>query len=115
MPDAAWKVFEYYMGLEPAQERAKSGWGVPGLKSLYPLMPIEGDYRSQVSKVLQGELDLNTPPLQFNPFLGESTVADSWVKNLDQAVRGSITFDDMLKGIETDVNQAIKDGIDRIG
>jgi len=114
VPDAAWKVFEFYMGLEPAQERAKSGWGVPGLKSLYPLMPTEGDYRAQVSKVLQGELDLNTPPLQFNPFLGESAVADSWATNLDQAVRGSVTFADMLKNIESEVNKAIKDGIDRI-
>src|SRR5207249_12277781 len=38
-PDAAWAVFEQYMGGKPALDRAKSGWGVPGLKSLYKEMP----------------------------------------------------------------------------
>ena len=76
-------------------------------------MPTAGDYRAQVSKVLQGELDLNTPPLQFNPFLGESTVTEAWEKNLDQALHGFITFEDLLRNIEEEVNQAIKDGIDR--
>jgi len=115
VPDAAWKLFEFYQGGEPAVARAKSGRGVPGLKSLYPLMPTEGDYRAQVSQALQGELDLSTAPLQFNPFIGESTVTNTWEKNLDQALRGSLTFDDLLKKIEDDVNQSIKEGIDRIG
>jgi multiple sugar transport system substrate-binding protein len=115
VPEAAWRVFEFYHGQEPARERAKRGAGVPGLKSLYSLMPVEGNSRAQVSKVLQSELDLNTPLLQFNPFLGESTVTDAWEKNLDQALHGFITFDDLLHNVETEVNQAIKEGMDRIG
>jgi len=115
VPEAAWRVFEFYQGQEPARERAKRGSGVPGLKSLYALMPTEGNYRAQVAKVLQSELDLNTPPLQFNPFIGESTVTDAWEKNLDQALHGFITFDDLLSNVEKEVNQAIKEGIDRVG
>jgi multiple sugar transport system substrate-binding protein len=115
LPDAAWKVFEWYNGLQPAVDRAKSGWGVPGLKSMYSLMPTEGDYRQQVSKVLNAELPYSENSIQFNPFLGETIVSDSWTKNLDQALRGTLTVDDLIKNVENDTNQAIKDGIDRIG
>ena len=33
---------------------------------------------------------------------------------LDQALAGTISFDDMLAGIESETNSSIKDGIDRI-
>jgi multiple sugar transport system substrate-binding protein len=114
VPDAAWKVFEWYNGREPAIERAKSGWGVPALKSLYNLMPKETEYQQQVQRVLQGELALETPPIQFSPFLGETTVADTWAKYLPQALQDEITFDELLQNVENDVNQAIKEGIDRL-
>lgn len=115
VPDAAWKVYEWYHGLEPSVARAKSGWGVPGLKSQYSLMPTEGDYRQQVSKVLNAEFPYSEASIQFNPFIGETVVSDSWSKNLDQALRGTLTFDDLVKNVENETNQAIKDGIDRIG
>ncbi len=111
VPDAAWKVFEWYNGEQPAVDRAKSGWGVPGLKSMLELIPQEFDFQKQANKVLQGELGLETSPLQFNPFIGEAVVSTSWSKNLDQALRGDITFDAMLANVEAEVNQAIKDGI----
>ncbi len=115
VPDAAWKVFEWYNGLQPADVRAKSGWGVPGLKSLYPLMPSEGGFRQQVSRVLQEELGYAEIPLQFNPFISETAVVDSWAKNLDRALRDEISFDDLLANVEKEINDAIKEGIDRIG
>jgi multiple sugar transport system substrate-binding protein len=113
-PDAAWALFEYYNGGDPAIARAKSGWGVPGLKSLLPLIPEEGDYKKQAKKVLQGELDLETSPMQFNPFLGETEVSTAFNKNLELAIKGEQTFDDMLAKVEEEVNQAIKDGIQAV-
>ncbi len=80
-PDAAWAVFEQYMGGEPAQDRAKSGWGVPGLKSLY----------SQT-------------------YLGEQAFSTSWIKNLEPALKGSISFDKFVQNVETEINAAIVDG-----
>jgi len=115
VPDAAWKVFEWYNGEEPSQGRAGSGWGVPALKSQYSQMPTANAFQKQVQTVLQGELNLNTPPLQFNPYLGETTIANAWLQYLQQAVTGQITFDQMLTNIEFDVNTAIKDGKAAIG
>jgi multiple sugar transport system substrate-binding protein len=115
VPDAAWKVFEWYNGGQPSLDRAGSGWGVPALISQYALMPNTTPFQNQVQAVLQGELALNTPPLQFNPYLGETTVANAWLQYLQQAVAGDISFDQMLTNIEFDVNTAIQDGIAAIG
>jgi multiple sugar transport system substrate-binding protein len=114
VPEAAWKVFEFYNAGQPAVERAGSGWGVPALKSMYDQMPNSTEYEQQKLRVLLAELDLDTPPLQFNPFLGETTVADSWNTQLDRALQGEITFDEMLENVESEVNAAIQDGVDRL-
>ena len=102
-------------GEEPAEGRAGSGWGVPALKSWYSKMPNTNAFQQQVQKVLASELALNTPPLQFNPYLGESTVPNAWLQYLEQALAGTITFDQMLTSIEFDVNTAIQDGKAAIG
>jgi multiple sugar transport system substrate-binding protein len=114
-PDAAWAVFEQYMGGKPAQDRAKSGWGVPGLKSLYTQMPQETAFQKQVQKVLQTELTKADFVLQFNPYIGEETFATSWKKNLEPALKGQITFDKFVGNIEAEVNTAIADGKRIIG
>jgi multiple sugar transport system substrate-binding protein len=111
VPDAAWKVFEWYHGGQPSIDRAKSGWGVPALRSQMNLIPQETDFQKQCYKVLTAELALDTPPLQFNPFLGENVVNTAYDKYLDQYLRKQLNFDDLIKGITTEVNQAIKDGI----
>ncbi len=115
VPDAAWVFFQWYNGEEPSQGRAGSGWGVPALKSQYSKMPNESPFQKQVQTVLKGELDLNTAPLQFNPYLGETTIANAWLQYLQQALTGQITFDQMLTNIEFDVNSAITDGKAAIG
>jgi multiple sugar transport system substrate-binding protein len=116
VPEAAWKVFEYYNAGQPAIDRAGSGWGVPALKSMYNLIPNSTEYEQQKLRVLQAELEVmeTVPPLQFNPFLGETTVAQSWGTQLDRALLGEITFDEALTNIEEEVNAAIKDGVDRL-
>lgn len=113
-PNAAWKVFEWYNGGQPGTDRAMSGWGVPALKSMVGLIPQESDFQKQANRVLQAELALETEPLQFNPYIGEAVVSNSFSSNLDQALRGDITFDDMLNNMEAEVNTAIKDGLDSI-
>ncbi len=115
IPDVAWKFFQWYNAEEPAEARAGSGWGVPALKSQYSKMPSTSAFQQQVQNVLKGELDLNTTPLQFNPYLQEKTIANAWLQYLQQAVAGSITFDDLISSLEFDVNTAIQDGKAAIG
>jgi multiple sugar transport system substrate-binding protein len=113
-PDAAWVLFEWYNGGALAKERAGSGWGVPALKSLMPLVPKESDFQKQCLEILNSELALETPPLQFNPYLGEAEVSNSWKTQLEQALSGGISFDDMLVNIENEINLTISDNQSRI-
>jgi multiple sugar transport system substrate-binding protein len=114
-PEAAWVLFEWYNGGQPAIDRAKSGWGVPALKSQYKLMPAETPFQKQCQKVLQGELQYATDALQFNPFIKADVVITAWNKYLEQALRGKMTFEEMLKSVEKETNDAIKEGISRLG
>ncbi len=114
-PDAAWVVFEWFNGGQPALDRAASGWGVPALKSMLKLVPQETDFQKQCFQILEGELALETPPLQFNPYLGETEFSNSWKMHLEQALRENITFDQMITNIEGDINTAIADNKAIIG
>ncbi len=117
-PEAAWRVYEWYNGQEPAVARAQSGWGVPALKSMFDLVPQEGVYREQVWKVLEQELEYSGAVLPFNPYLlgGEpGVVGSSFQANWELVLTGDMDFDTMLQNIEDEVNFAILDGIDAIG
>jgi multiple sugar transport system substrate-binding protein len=114
-PDAAWKVFEWYHGGAPSVERAKGGWGVPGLKSQYAMIPTDTAFQKQARAILEAELPYTGDVLQFNPYISGDTVFNLWNKYVEQALRGSLSFDDMLNKIEAEVNTAIQEGADRIG
>jgi multiple sugar transport system substrate-binding protein len=117
-PDEAYKVFEWYNAREPAANRAASGWGVPALKSMYDSIPRDGTYRSLVWSVLEAEMKDAETTVRFNPYLqgGEpGVVASLFIQFYEQALKGDITFDEMLQKIESESNLAIQDGIDRIG
>ena len=115
VPDAAWKFFEYYNAGQPAIARAGGGWGVPALKSMYDQMPVETEFDQHRQRVLLAELDLATPPVQFNPFITEEAVYNTWAVYLEQALNGDITFDELLTNVEAEVNIAIQEGMERIG
>ncbi|MCW6005765.1 sugar ABC transporter substrate-binding protein [Micromonospora sp. CPCC 205371] len=112
--DAAWKLMEYFMGGPPAEERAKSGWGMPALKSLLPLMPQELPYQQEAFRTAQAELAYNVP-LPDSPYV---TIAN-WITTLnqyiDQAARKKITLDVAAQKITEDINKLLKQGKDRIG
>jgi multiple sugar transport system substrate-binding protein len=117
-PDETFKVFEWYNALEPAKNRAASGWGVPALKSMFDQIPRDGTYRSQVWSVLEKEMEFADTTVKFNPYIqgGEPGVVGSpYIQFYEQALKGDITFDEMLAKLEEETNVAIQDGIDQIG
>lgn len=113
-PDAAWAVFEYYMGGFPARDRAGQGWGVPAQKSLFDRLPRQNAFQKNNIKVLLHELPASSVILQFNPNLvglGDSTaVASAYLKYLPAAAKGHMSFKSFLQNIERDSNRAIDQG-----
>jgi multiple sugar transport system substrate-binding protein len=106
-PDAAWSFFEYYMGDEPAQDRARSGWGVPALKSLYSLLPQETAFDKQTYAVLQDEMKYADKPMDINPY---SQGWGVWIDYLELALREEINFEQLIEQFDEKVNQNIADG-----
>ena len=115
-PEAAWKLLEYYSAGEPAQNRARSGWGLPALTSLYPLMPESTPFAKQVQQVVDDEVrNAADYVVEVNPYYQDSVFTNSWTSNLEQALRGTIDFDKLVANLEAEVNQAIDDGRSAIG
>lgn len=112
-PDAAWTAFEWFMGKEPAKDRAKSGWGLPSLSSLANLIPKTGPLSSSTWTTVQAEEPYSKDTIQFNPYLagGEPMVPGAvYQTNLEQALKGEITFNELLSRIESETNAAIQEG-----
>ena len=115
--DAAWTAFEWFMGKEPAQNRAAGGWGLPALKSLYELTPQAEGFDAQSFDVVQNELDYAGDTLSFNPYVpgGEPMIMGStYLENLEFALSGGFSFDDLLFFIEDETNFAISEGRDNL-
>ena len=113
-PDAAWTVFEWYMGGKPARERANGGWGVPAQLSLFDRLPEKTAVQRNAKKTLLYELPASKVTLQYNPNLvglaDNTAVATAYQKYLADAAKGKISFTEFMKKVESDSNRAIEVG-----
>jgi multiple sugar transport system substrate-binding protein len=113
-PDAAWAIFEWYMGGKPAHDRAGIGWGVPAQRSLFDRLPEKTAVQRKAKTTLLHELKASKVVLQYNPNLvglGDNTaVASAYQKYLADAARGKLSFKDFMKKVEADTNRAIDVG-----
>jgi multiple sugar transport system substrate-binding protein len=118
--DEAWKMYEWFHGGEQAVIRARSGWGVPGLKSLYKEMPTTTPFQQQVQKILAKELAISDTTVRYNPYINQSqqvalnSFTGPWNKYLEQVLRNQMSFDQLVANLEKDVNTAIKEGKERL-
>jgi multiple sugar transport system substrate-binding protein len=113
-PDAAWEVFEWYMGGKPARDRAGIGWGVPAQRSLFDRLPTKNALQRNAKKTLLHELPASRVTLQYNPYLvglaDNTAVATAYQKYLADAAKGKMSFQSFMKKVEADTNRAIRAG-----
>jgi multiple sugar transport system substrate-binding protein len=115
-PQESWKLLEYFSTGEPAKNRARAGFGFPALISLYDLLPQSTPVEKQFYAVAQDEAkNAADYVVEVNPYYQDSVFTNSWTVNLEQALRGSITFDQLVDNLESEVNAAIDDGRAAIG
>jgi multiple sugar transport system substrate-binding protein len=105
---------EYFMAGPPAEERAKSGWGLPALKSLLTKLPQDLPYQKQAYTTAQNELQF-AAPLPDSPY----ATVDAWNltldKHLQRAIKKQATVDVVCKAITDDLNKVLKQGKEQIG
>jgi multiple sugar transport system substrate-binding protein len=112
--DEAWKLMEYFMAGPPAEERAKSGWGLPALKSLLPKLPQDLPYQKQAYQVAQNELKF-TGALPDSPYV----TIDAWNialdKYLQRVIKKQSTVDAACQAMTDEINKLLKQGKEQIG
>ncbi|MFC5650377.1 ABC transporter substrate-binding protein [Paenibacillus solisilvae] len=112
-PDEAWTFFEWFFSGKPADDRAKTGWGLPIFKSKMELLPKDTDFDKQVNAVLQDELNYTSQYLKVNPYLagGGWSIFDKYVQPL---YFGKSNIDEAVSGMTKDANVAIQEAKDAI-
>lgn len=112
--DAAWRFMEYFMAGPPAVERAKSGWGLPALKSLWPNVPQKLPYQQEAFKTSQNEL-------KYLGLLPDSPYVNigNWITELDKQLQGAISgktsVRDACTKVTENINKLLAQGKDQIG
>lgn len=116
-PDEAFKFLEWYMAGKPADDRAKSGWGVPIFKSKLSLMPQQTNFDKQSYEVLQDEIQNGQTDqvLQFNPYLNSSAVNGLIDKVITPVYFGKDTPETALAELEKQIQALIDEGMDIAG
>ncbi len=105
-PDQAWTFFEWFFGGQPADDRAKTGWGMPIFKSKLALLPQETNFDKQVLAVLNDETNYQKSFLPVNSYLAGSGwgIFDKYVAPLyfDKS-----TLDEAITGMTKDANVVV--------
>jgi len=114
VPDEAFKVFEWYMGGEYGQERAKTGWGIPPLKSLASLLPEDNAYNKSRKMIALDDAKY-FKPWQTSPWIPSTSWDDAWNKNIEPLVRGEINYDQFVDNYYASMNKLLADGKAELG
>ncbi len=112
--EEAWKFFEWFFAGEPADDRARSGWGLPAFKSKMALLPQNDDFDKQVFRVTSDELNYTDKYVPINPYLGVAgrSMFSKWI---DPYIVDRATLEETLKGMTDDANQTINEMVSVLG
>ena len=112
-PEEAWTVFEWFFAGKPADERAKTGWGMPIFQSKLDLIPQETAFDKQVLNVLNDEFNYQNEFLPVNPYLagGGWNIFDKYFIPL---IFGQETIDAAVEGMTRDANIVVTEVINAL-
>ncbi|KUO03108.1 extracellular solute-binding protein [Streptomyces caeruleatus] len=112
--DAAWRLFEWYFGEAPAKERASSGWGIPTLKSLRPLIPDEEDYQKRTLRTQENELK-HFSVVSLSPYITGDGFESLFNQVTPAAMKGEMSVDTLAGRLNSLVNEQLKRGKEQVG
>jgi multiple sugar transport system substrate-binding protein len=114
VPDQAFKVLEWYMGGDYGIERAKTGWGIPPLKSLEPLLPEANAY-DKSRKMIALDDAKYFKPWQTSGWSTAPAWDPIWTKNAESLVKGEINMDQFISNWYAGLNKLFADGKAELG
>jgi multiple sugar transport system substrate-binding protein len=100
---------EYFMGGQPAKDRATSGFGIPGQKSLFSDLPQAQPYQAQAYKTQENELQYQQV-LHFSPYVSDGAVNLAFSQNIEPVMKGKVPFDQGITNLNNAVNLLLQQG-----
>jgi len=108
-PDEAWQFMEYFMGEQPAQDRAASGWGIPALKPYVSDMPQKIPYQKSALQVQQREFPY-LRILQFSPYANYNGIEALITQHIEPVMRDEISLNAACQQLNSAVNKLLQQG-----
>ncbi|HEY8458341.1 MAG TPA: extracellular solute-binding protein [Actinopolymorphaceae bacterium] len=113
--DAAWRFVEYFIAGEPAKQRAASGWGIPSLKSLEPLMPHKTPEERQVYEVQRRELPYFDIVVVATPYVRPQALAKILSAEFKAAVPSGTSAGKVADSLNRQINDLIAQEKGKVG
>jgi multiple sugar transport system substrate-binding protein len=107
--DNAWKLFEWFMGGQPAKDRAAGGWGMPSLLSLRADLPTGTPAQEQALAVQEAEAEY-FKVLSFSPYVKVEALDAVLNQYLPDAINGDATAASLGDTLQTDMNALLAEG-----
>ncbi|WP_335986191.1 extracellular solute-binding protein [Glycomyces sp. MUSA5-2] len=107
--DEAWQLFEWFMGGDPAKERAAGGWGLPSLLSLRADLPTGTPAQEQALAAVEAETDY-FKVLSFSPYVKVEALDAVLNQYLPDAIGGDATAASLADTLNTDMNALLDEG-----
>ena len=106
--DAAWKVMEWFMGGQPAIDRASTGWGLPALNHLESMLPSKTAFDQLRLRVTHNDMKFyEVVPL--SPFADYTGASNAVSNELVKVAKGSQKLTTAGTNIERAVNKLIQE------
>lgn len=107
--DEAWQLFEWFMGGEPAKERAAGGWGMPSLLSLRADLPVGTPAQEQALAAVEAEADY-FKVLSFTPYVKVEALDAVLNQYLPDAINEGVSAGALADTLNTDMQALLDEG-----
>ncbi|MDN3239058.1 extracellular solute-binding protein [Glycomyces tritici] len=107
--DDAWRLFEWFMGGDPAKERAAGGWGLPSLLSLRADLPTGTPAQEQALAAAEAEADY-FKVLSFSPYVKVEALDAVLNQYLPDAINEGVSAGALADTLNTDMQALLDEG-----
>jgi multiple sugar transport system substrate-binding protein len=113
-PDEAYEFFDWFIGGTPGIERAKTGFGIPPLKSLLKLLPKDNEYDRVRLKIALNSVQYMVPP-STSSYIKVLRYVNAWNQTLQALLKGNVDLDGAVDKLYKIVNEEIEMGKEELG
>lgn len=105
--EGGWKFMEYYIMGTPGRTRASTGWGLPAVEALRPLIPQRTPQEREFLSIVNNELrDMGV--LHYSPYISDASFASLIQEYINPVMLGQAKLDNALRQLTNQVNKQVR-------